>query len=340
MERDSYRSSFHEPIRPNWAMIAVVGSLVLAGIFLVLGSFYTVDEGTRGVRTRNGAFVSVEDPGFGLKVPFIDNVIEMEIRNMALEGDEPTYSFDTQQFVARVVINYEIDPLSVEQVFKREGLNYTTRRLWPIVSRNLKEVAGKYDAAKIIQQRDVFGAKVYEAIKSELNDYGIIVTGVQIKNVDFSDEFEAAIEAAMLAKAEVQREIQVLAKTRQTTQSKVVQAEADANAAREKAGGEADAKRAAAQADADAKRLDADAEKTRIELIGKAQADSIRLQGEAEAKAIQAKAEALAQNANLAPYTLALAAQNWDGKLPQNYIPGSALPILNVPGIASAQPHQ
>lgn len=42
-------------------------------------------------------------------------------------------------------------------------------------------------------------------------------------------------------------------------------------------------------------------------------------------------------DAAVAPYTYALAAQNWDGKLPQNYIPGAALPVLNLPAAPVAK---
>lgn len=310
---------------------------VIVVISTAAGSFYTIDEGTRGVLTRNGAFVSIEDPGFGMKMPFVDDVTEIEIRNMALEGNLPTYSSDTQQFNAQVTINYEIDPGSVERLFKREGLAYATRRLWPIMERNLKEVAGKYNAAEIIQKRDVFGARVLDSVKTEANDYDIIVTAVQVRNVDFTETFETAIEAAMLAKAEVQRQIQLLEQTRQSTQSTVITATANANAARQKANGDADAARAAAQAAADAKKFDAEAEAERIRSVGDANAASVLALGNAEATSIEKKAAALAQNANLAPYTYALAAQNWDGKLPQNYIPGAALPVLNLPAAPVAK---
>ena len=60
----------------------------------------------------------------------------------------------------------------------------------------------------------------------------------------------------------------------------------------------------------------------------KAEADAIKLKGDAEASAIQAKANALREN----PSLVALAAtEKWDGKLPSTFVPGSAVPFLQIP---------
>jgi regulator of protease activity HflC (stomatin/prohibitin superfamily) len=60
----------------------------------------------------------------------------------------------------------------------------------------------------------------------------------------------------------------------------------------------------------------------------KAEADAIKLKGEAEASAIQAKANALRENPGLVALT---ATEKWDGKLPTTFVPGSAVPFVQVP---------
>ena len=139
-------------------------------------------------------------------------------------------------------------------------------------------------------------------------EYGINVTQVQVTNIDFTDQFEQAIEKAMLAKAKVEEEKSILDQRRITAETVVVTATAEANANRERAKGEADSKITQAQAEAQ-----------RIAQIGQAEADAIRR-----------KTEALRGNAELTAYTYALAAGNWDGKLPTQFVPGSALPMLNL----------
>lgn len=297
----------------NWFTTSVprviVGvASVITVIIILMSSWYTVDEGTRGVLTRNGSFVSVVDPGLGFKVPIIDTVTSMEIRNMSLEMDVHVYSSDTQQYKAKVTVNYDLDPGQVETIFKQEGVHYADRRLKPLVETEMKEVAGKFTAQRTIQERDVFGIEVRDAIREVAKNYRVNVTEVQVQNIDFTEQFEGAIETAMLAKAKVEEERQILEQKRITAETRVVDATADANAARERANGEADAKITNAKAEA-----------ARISSIG-----------EAEAAAIRAKGEALATSPGLVAYTYALAAMQWDGKLPTQFVPGSAIPFVDA----------
>jgi regulator of protease activity HflC (stomatin/prohibitin superfamily) len=291
-------------IAKGLAVIAVV----LAVVIIFFSTVYKVDEGERGVVTRNGGFIGIADPGLGVKIPFMDSITEMEIRNMKLDFPVHVYSSDTQQYEAVVAVNYDLNPAEVENIFKKEGIYYADRRLKPLIETVLKEVAGKYSAQRTIQERDIFGAAVREAVREEAKKYGINVTEVQIRNIDFTDQFEKAIETAMLAKAKVEEERNILDQKRIKAETLVVDATAQANAAREEAKGKADAKITEAQAEA-----------TRIAKIGEAEADAIRK-----------KADALKNNPELTAYTRALAAQRWDGKLPNNFIPGSALPIVDV----------
>lgn len=61
--------------------------------------------------------------------------------------------------------------------------------------------------------------------------------------------------------------------------------------------------------------------------IATADADAVRLKGEAEAAAIKAKSDALRDSPNLIELTKA---ENWNGALPTNFVPGSATPFLKI----------
>ena len=124
---------------------------------------------------------------------------------------------------------------------------------------------------------------------------GIIIEGVQIENIDFSDAYETAIEAAAQAEAAVRKAKQELEQKKVDAERVVVQATADATA-----------------------RVTA----------AKAEADAIRLKGEADAAAIAAKGAALRDNPALVNLT---ATEHWDGKLPTTMVPGSAVPFVQVP---------
>ena len=53
-------------------VVFILGALVLVAI--VTSSWYTVDQGERGVMLRNGAVIGEAEPGLGFKIPLIDTV--------------------------------------------------------------------------------------------------------------------------------------------------------------------------------------------------------------------------------------------------------------------------
>ena len=70
------------------------------------------------------------------------------------------------------------------------------------------------------------------------------------------------------------------------------------------------------------------AEKNKLEAV-KFQADQRIAQAKAEAEAIRIQAEAITQQGG-AEYVRLKSVEKWDGKLPQQFVPGSALPFLNL----------
>ena len=296
----------------KYAPIALVG---LALVSIVFGCWYTVDEGNVGVLTRNGKFVATSPPGLGFKMPLIDTVYNVETRNRALVVQTNNYSQDTQQYGAALTINYDINSSDVEKLFKEEGLSYAERRLEPLAINAMKDIAGKYSSQRTITDREKFGNEVFDSIKSQAAIYRIRVSAVQITDIDFTDSYEQAVENAALKKAEkTKEELELEIKTVQA-KTQVVQAEAEAAAMRAQAKGIADANLTKAEA----------------------QAKAITLEGQAKADAARKRAEAVQATPALADYERALAAKNWDGKLPDQFVPGSTLPMMELSNRRSGQ---
>lgn len=276
---------------------AVIGIFIfLAASTVVFGSWYTIDQGERGVLLRNGAITTTAEPGLGFKMPWVDSVVKISVQSKAriYEG-VPAYSKDQQSAVVQVSVNYRIPTDAVTDVYANyggeEGLlsRLVDRRL----HEDLKTVFGRFNAVTAIQERARLNQEVAEAIQSSVRG-PVIIDSVQIENIDFSDAYEASIEQRMLAEVEVQ-------KLRQNAEREKVQAEIVVTQAK----AQADAVRASAEAEAEA----------------------IRLRGDAEAAAIKARGDALRANPELVAL---IQAERWDGKLPQTMLPNGSVPMLSL----------
>lgn len=164
-------------------------------------------------------------------MPLIDSTHAMEVRTQKITLDKVvSYSRDIQQSSSRITVNFQLAPENVKTVYTNYGPDYVARVVTPAVYDKFKEVFGRYTADEIVGSREKVGNQTLSAIAEELRPLGITVSAVQIENVDFTEEFEKAIEAAVKAKAEVTQAQQILLRKEVEAQQIVVQAKAEAEA--------------------------------------------------------------------------------------------------------------
>lgn len=275
-------------------IVGIMAGLALIGVFF--GAWYTVDETERGVLLRNGALVGVIEPGLSFKTPFIETVKFISVQSQATSYQGlQAYSKDQQTATLNVSVSWHVVPGEVARVYTQyqdlDGL--VSRLISRQVPTQVENVFGQYNAVTAVQQRGKFVADVTKAIKDSITG-PVVIDGVQVENIDFSDDYERSIALRMKAEVEVKTREQMLATEQVQAQIRVTQAQA-----------EADSKVAQAKADAEA----------------------TRLRGDAEADAIKARAQALASNQNLVELTKA---ERWNGVLPTTVLPNGALPFIDA----------
>lgn len=324
---------------PTRAVVALV-ALGLAGFIALLaifGSFYTVNEYERAVLITAGRVTNPDVlAGFHLKLPFVQSVRRFAIGEQVTRWggedhpDHPallTYSRDQQVTDLTVSVNWRLDPGAIGTIYAQFGtLDAVVAR---IIERRVpdavKTVFGQYNAVTAVQERARLVQEINTAVLTSLLESGVVIPiNVQVENIDFSPEYEAAVNARMLAEVEVERIRQNAAGEEQTARITVIQAQA-----------RADADLAQRTAAAEAVRREGEANAAAILANGTATAESVRLRGLAEAVGLQARADALRDNPGLVALTQAEAWARWDGRLPTWVQPDTALPLLTYPTVAA-----
>ena len=284
-------------MNPMLNLKSIAGGLLAVLLLIVLmGSWYTVNETERGVLLRNGALVGVVEPGLSFKIPLIETVKRISVQSNATtyQGLQ-AYSKDQQTATLNVSVSWHVVPAEVGKVYTQyqdlDGL--VSRLISRQVPTQVENVFGQYNAVSSVQNRGKFVADVSKAIKDSIAG-PVVIDGVQVENIDFSDDYERSIALRMKAEVEVKTREQMLATEQVEAQIVVTRAQADA-----------DSKVAQAKADAEA----------------------TRLRGSAEADAIKAKTLALSSNPMLIELTKA---ERWDGKLPTTVLPNGTLPFIDA----------
>lgn len=280
-------------------VLTSVGSLIVGAILLLMvavGSFTQIDQGERGVHLRNGEVVGILQPGFEFTLPLLDSVKRLDVRDQNLRLEMSTYSYDQQPTNLMVSVSWALPEANVGQAYVGFGsLDAVKERVViPRARDAIKNTFGKFTAAQAVQNREKLAQDTLESVRKAFENTVVNAVSVQFEVVEFSKAYEQSIENRMLAQVQIETTRQQKETAAIQAEIKVVQAEANARAQREQY---------------------------------QAQADGIRLRGEAEADAIKAKAQALAQNTNLVNLN---AVDKWDGKLPAQMVPGSAVPFVNL----------
>jgi regulator of protease activity HflC (stomatin/prohibitin superfamily) len=209
------------------------GVLLLVG-GAVLGSAVIVPAGFRGVLLQFSAVRGVLDEGFHVVIPFVNDVVLMEVRTQKEESQATAASRDLQNVTTSLALNFHIDASRVGDLFKGVGKEYTARIIDPAVQESLKTVTAKFTAEELIKFRPRVKAEVEEEITKRLSNYNILVepSGLSITNFAFSEEFNRAIEAKQVAQQQAEQQRYVLQKAELEKQTAIMIAEGKSEAAK------------------------------------------------------------------------------------------------------------
>src|ERR1700690_4075445 len=176
------------------AVIGLVVAVLLVVWFVYL-SIYTVPAGFVGVVTRFGAVQRIVRPGFGIKIPLVEDVVKMDVRTQKDQTDATADSIDLQAVTSTIAVNYNLDPQYASQVYSSVGTDYADILIAPAIQNIFKATTAQFTAEQLIDQREAVRSKAEASLKSQLSQYHVIVLNFNIVNFNFSDQFNQAIEA-------------------------------------------------------------------------------------------------------------------------------------------------
>lgn len=194
-----------------------------------------VDTGERGVETNFGKVTGEVPEGMHFYNPFTSSIVTMDTRTQKWEYDDETYTKDIQQAKMHVVVNFNLDPAHAMDMYRLVGEDWENKLLPQTVRGTLKAVIGEWDAMSLIGNRSKAQSDIQERITAALADKYIIVTRVEISNIDYAKEFEDAVEAKVKAIQQAEQAKNNTARVSEEAKQTVLTATAAASAMKIKA---------------------------------------------------------------------------------------------------------
>lgn len=233
----------------------------LAGLFLltlIFQTFYVVDQRQQAIVVQFGDPVRVVNPpgksqaGLNLKIPFIEQVIKLDRRNIALEAaQEEIITAGQERLVVDAFIRYRInDPLQFYRTLRDEQT--AGDRIERLVNSSLRQVLGSASSTDIISGRRaelMQQAKLDVSRRATASKLGIQVIDLRIRRADLPTQNRESVFRRMSTSRQ-QVAAQLRAQGEQAKREIIAQADKEVSitlaTAREQSGqitGEGDAQR-------------------------------------------------------------------------------------------------
>lgn len=184
----------------------ILGLIGVGVVVTLLNTFFIVEQREQALIVNLGNPVRVinapgdEDPGLKMKVPFVENVIKLDRRNLSLEADkEEIIAADQERLVVDAFVRYRIsNPLQYYRTLRDERT--ASDRIERLVNSSLRQILGSATSNEIISGKRgalMAATKADVALRAKSSRLGIEIIDVRIKRADLPAANQAAVYRRM-----------------------------------------------------------------------------------------------------------------------------------------------
>ena len=174
-------------------------------IFVLANSIRVLREYERAVVFRLGRYVGTRGPGLIILVPFIERMVRISLRTVAMDVEpQDVITKDNVSVRVNAVLYFRVmEP--EKAVIEVEDFLFATSQL---AQTTLRSVVGQAELDGLLAERDKLNAKVQTILDEGTDPWGIKVMTVEMKDVDLPMEMKRAM--AKQAEAERERRAKVI----------------------------------------------------------------------------------------------------------------------------------
>ncbi len=203
-------------------MLDFLPFLILAIVALVFlsAAVRILREYERGVIFTLGRFTGVKGPGLIILVPFIQQLVKVDLRVVVHNvPPQDVISHDNVSVKVTAVLYFRVVDAERSIIQVEDFLAATSQ----LAQTTLRSVLGKHDLDEMLAERDRLNADIQEILDQQTEAWGIKVTNIEIKDIDLNENMVRAI--AKQAEAERLRRAKVInAEGEQQAAEKLVEA--------------------------------------------------------------------------------------------------------------------
>ncbi|OGT41069.1 MAG: hypothetical protein A3F13_07375 [Gammaproteobacteria bacterium RIFCSPHIGHO2_12_FULL_40_19] len=179
--------------------------IALIILFLLLNIFHVLREYERAVVFTLGRFWKVKGPGLIVIIPFIQQIVRIELRTVVMDvPPQDVISRDNVSVQVSAVVYFRvIDP--ERAVIQIEDFIAAVSQL---AQTTLRSVLGQHELDDMLAERTKLNTDIQKILDEHTDAWGIKISMVEIKRIDINESMVRAI--AQQAEAERERRAKVI----------------------------------------------------------------------------------------------------------------------------------
>lgn len=235
-------------------MTKKIGKYILAAaivIFVLIFLFkiyIVIDPGEKAVifNKATGTLRVTPNEGFYFLVPLIEEptVYDMKARTYTMsiaqlegeiKGDDSLQALtaDGQIVLLDISVRYHPDPENLDKLHRRIGVDFVNKVIRPQVRSTVRMIVAEYPVLDVYSgKRTLIQAEMETKLRASFVRNFITLEEALLRNVQFSREFQQAIENKQIAQQEAQRMKYVLERQELEKKRKIIEAEGEAESLR------------------------------------------------------------------------------------------------------------
>ena len=179
--------------------------IVIFIVLLLAMSIRILREYQRGVVFTLGRFTGVKGPGLIILIPFIQQMVKVDLRIVVLDiPPQDVISHDNVSVKVNAVVYFRVIDSEKAIIQVEDFLSATSQ----LSQTTLRSVLGGHDLDEMLADRERLNSDIQEILDKRTDAWGIKISNVELKHIDLNENMIRAI--AKQAEAERERRSKVI----------------------------------------------------------------------------------------------------------------------------------
>ncbi len=178
---------------------------ILFIVILALAGLRTVQQYQKGIVFRFGKIVKTKEPGLNWIIPVFESIVRVDMRVITLP-------VPPQKIITKDNVSVDISAVAyykvVDAIKAIVAVQNVRDAIDQIAQTSLRNIVGKFQLDEILSERDTINAEITKILDAYTEQWGVLVSAVEIKDIQLPEDMQRAI--AKQAEAEREKRAKII----------------------------------------------------------------------------------------------------------------------------------